>query len=475
MTFTNFCCRSGGSNLNAGTRTGDTTEPGTAADFTYASGNWVAGTGVFTVASGDPASDGVAVGDFASVYADGSTVTGFIGRVTARDATTITVSLTAIAGAAPTDGTGNRTLKIGGAWLGPNATSGFPFNFVARTLTNSAGNTPCVNLKNDATYSITAAMTHTLAGPVYFQGYTSTYGDGGKFIVDGGTSGASFVLLNITGLGTILHDGIFRNNGATGSAAGLSVSSIVWVRRCVVHSVRGFGFILSGTSVTVECEAYSCNQSNSGDTAGFSVATAAVIRCISHDNTGSNTSGFISAASASAASFYNCIADSNTLYGFYVRGRDDRQILHNCEAYNNGSDGVRLDLSTTAGGNVSIENCNFIKNGGYGINDAEATLQHTVYIVNCGFGAGTQANTSGATNGLAVWGQEVGTVTYPNDVTPWVDPANGDFRINLRQAKNAGRGAFTQTASSYAGTISYPNIGAATHRDVPRPRYALGI
>jgi hypothetical protein len=31
MAFTNFCCRSGGSNLNAGTLTGDTTEPGTSA------------------------------------------------------------------------------------------------------------------------------------------------------------------------------------------------------------------------------------------------------------------------------------------------------------------------------------------------------------------------------------------------------------------------------------------------------------
>lgn len=66
--FTEFCCRSGGSNLNAGTRTGNTTVPGTSANFTYASGSWVSGTGVFTVASGNPQSDGVAVGDFVSVY-----------------------------------------------------------------------------------------------------------------------------------------------------------------------------------------------------------------------------------------------------------------------------------------------------------------------------------------------------------------------------------------------------------------------
>jgi hypothetical protein len=55
----------------------------------------------------------------------------------------------------------------------------------------------------------------------------------------------------------------------------------------------------------------------------------------------------------------------------------------------------------------------------------------------------------------------IGSVTYATDVTPWVDPTNGDFRINLAAAKGTGRGTFTQTASSYAGTVGYPDIGAA--------------
>ena len=101
MAYTEFCCRSGGSNLNAGTRLGDSTEPGTSASLTYANGTWVASTGVFSIAIGNPVTDGVAVGDFASVYANGSTVTGFVGRVTARDTTTITVSLTAKSGTPP--------------------------------------------------------------------------------------------------------------------------------------------------------------------------------------------------------------------------------------------------------------------------------------------------------------------------------------------------------------------------------------
>jgi len=171
MAFTEFCCRSGGSNLNAGTRTGNSTEPGVAADLTYASGTWVSATGVFTPASGDPSAEGVAVGDFASVYADGATVTTLVGRVTAVSSTTITVSTTAKTGTT-TDGTSNRTLKIGGAWQGPNAADWFPISFISETLKNVAGYAPRINLKNDATYSVTAAG--TVSNPRFdVQGYTT--------------------------------------------------------------------------------------------------------------------------------------------------------------------------------------------------------------------------------------------------------------------------------------------------------------
>jgi len=72
--------------------------------------------------------------------------------------------------------------------------------------------------------------------------------------------------------------------------------------------------------------------------------------------------------------------------------------------------------------------------------------------------AGTQANGSADTPGAIV---QSGAVTYGSNLTPWVDPANGDFRINLTAANWAGRGAFTETASSYAGTVGFPDIGAA--------------
>jgi hypothetical protein len=458
MAFTEFCCRNGGSNLNAGTLTGNSTEPGTAASFTYASGSWVAATGVFTVASGDPAADGVAVGDFASVYADGSTTTGFVGRVTARDATTITVSLTAKAGTAPTNGTNTRTLKVGGAWAGPSAAVAFPFNFVQNTLTNAGGDTPRVNFKNDATYSITAAMTASNAGPTRWEGYTTAYGDGGRATIDGGVAGVSFVLLTVSTANHDLAYLIFSNNGASGSAQALELSaSENLLYSVVVHDIRGIGFNLANGVTAVECEAYACGQNNLAASAGFSLSGAgsSCIRCISHDNSGSNVSGFLIQSSVAGPMLLNCISDSNGSHGLNDSNTVSSLIL-GCDFYNNGGDGINLSNATAAA--IIIENCNLIDNAGWGINGSGGGARHG-RVTNCGFGSGTAANGSGTTTGLKTM-VESGSVTYAANATPWNAPTTGDFTITLATAKGAGRGAFTQTQASYTGTTAAPDIGA---------------
>ena len=463
MAFSEFCARSGGSNLNSGTRTGSSTVPGVAADLTYALGNWVAATGVFTVIAADPVADGVAVGDFASVYADGSTVTGFVGRVTARTITTITVSLSAKSGTAPTDGTGTRTLKIGGAWKGPNGAEAFPFGFVTAALTNSAADDIRVNLKNDANYSITAAMSHSVAGPVVFKGFAASYGDAGRATIDGGTTGASYILLTVSNVSQHQYADIkFQNNGATGSATGVVIAGggangRTLINRCVFSDLRGRGLeVGSGAgNCVIECEAFGCNQSNTALLAGFHLTSCILAaRCISHDNTGSNAIGFAIAH----CHLQSCIADSNGSYGFWADATAG-MLLIRCDSYNNGSDGLRDNVSGTSI-LYYIESCNFIKNGGYGINASVTGTTPSGRIVNCGFGSGTQANTSGQTNGLNSI-DVAGSITYAANTSPWTDPANGDFRISLAAAKGTGRGTYTQTAASYAGTLGYPDIGAA--------------
>ena len=464
MPFTEFCCRSGGSNLNAGTRTGNSTVPGTAADLTYASGSWVAATGVFTVASGDPVADGVAVGDFASVYANGSTVTGFVGRVTARNTTTITVSLTAKAGTAPTDGTGNRTLKIGGAWAGPNNTDTFPAAFVTSTLTNASGDRPRVNFRNDAVFAVSSGVTFSQTDNLY-QGFTTSYGDGGRATLQGAV-GASFVVATTSGNSNTYRDLIFDASLFTsGTSDCVNASGGSYFHGCVFKGGRNNGLTFgSSGGMCVECEFVDNNRANTASKAGcVSAGGASFLRCVFHDNTGSNTSGL---RIGSPGFVSTCIFDTNGGDGLIWLGGSGGagSYITNCDCYNNTGDGI--DLQGTSRSEVYVENCNLIKNGGYGIRgNASATTTTFIHLKNNAFGAGTQANTSGTTTSLGGNSFEEGSINYASNVTPWVDPANGDFRINLATAKGAGRGSFTQTTASYTGAVGYPDIGAAQHQD----------
>jgi len=456
MPFTEFCCRSGGSNINAGSLDGSSTEASTTPVYTATNGGWNSSTGVFTPVSGDPSAS-VSVGQFASVFIDGASVAVFVGRVTAVSSTTVTVSLTAKSGTAPTTNATARSIIVGGAWLGPNGSSAFPFGFVQSTLTNSAANPPRVNFKNNQQYNVTASIAHSLTGPVAWHGYSSAYGDGGQAVIDGGTVGTSYTLFNPTGAVHSFANLKFQNNGDTGTATGLIGGSRQVYFRCVVNDMRGHGWVLNNVnSAFIECEAYACNKANSANLAGFQFSNSGgcvLDRCISHHNTGSNAEGF---RITTAVTLRNCIADSNGANGFTTFTTNQAVFMSGCESYNNGGHGLILNSNST----VYVENCNFLKNGGWGIQTAGTVSIGA--LINNRFGAGTQINTSGTVNIIdAVAIEEIGSASYAADVTPWVDPANGDFRINLDAAKNNGRGAFLQTQAGYAGTVGFPDIGAA--------------
>jgi len=457
MAYTEFCCRSGGSNLNAGTRTGNSTVPGTAADLTYASGSWVAATGVFTVASGDPVADGVAVGDFASVYIDGATTTGFVGRVTARTTTIITDSLTAKFGTAPTDGALTRHLKIGGAWQGPNGTDHFPFNTSIWGCVNSSSDPTRINVQS-GTYSITSAMTQNGAYGMYM-GFASSYGDGGaRPVIDGGTSGAAYVLWLINGTGNHIENIEFANNGATGNASLVTIASFIIAHACgcVFRNSRGAGLSCGtgGSIIVDECESYLCNASNTASGAGIVTGDAKVINTISHDNAGSNSSGFYITSNATVI---NCVADTNGAHGFNVAANTIGLVITNCDAYNNAGSGIVLSVT----GNrsyIRIRNTNLVSNIAWGLLATLAAGQSQSFrlmISNMGY----HNNTSGTKLIGAGWLlTDAGEVSL--GAVPYNAPTTGDFRINLAAAKGAGRGSFTQTQSGYTGSTGYPDIGA---------------
>lgn len=458
MAYTEFFCRLNGSNLNGG-HLNSNAEPGTGAVYTSTNGNWD-GTSLFIPTDASTPASTVTVGDFASVYLDGATVGVYIARVTNVAAGvngTITLSTTAFSGTAPTVGVTGRTIKVGGAWKGPNAAENFPFGFITNAAVSAASVYPRVNFKNDTTYAITAAMTHANNGPTVFQGYTSTAGDLGRATIDGTIVGASYTMLTLSGTQCRIVDLIWANNGTTGAAIAVTISGAgTTALRCVIHDVRGEGLRLSASNA-IECEAYICNSSNTTSIGAFVLndRVAQCIRCIAHDNAGNLNNGFLIAG---GGSLICCIADTNGQHGIFTGASTSPMNIINCDSYNNAGSGIAIGQSTT-NMCVDIENCNLVKNTLFGINFV-STGAHTGYIFNCGFGSGSQANGSGTTNNL-ISVEEVGSVTYASGVTPWVAPTTGNFSINLPAAINAGRGAFTETQASYTGTVGFPVIGAA--------------
>lgn len=467
--FTEWYCRTNADgNLNAG----DTTDA--AATVTYAGGTFVAATGVYTVASGNPVSDGITPGRHLSIYTTaGATVATFISTITATNGTTITVAITAGTGVAvgaaanPSAGAGACTAKYGGAWRGPNAAVAFPFNAVLNTATNGAGNVPRVNFINGSGYGITAGMTHTLNGPVRFQGCTSTPDDGGKAIIDGGNPGTAIDMMTCSGTDVEFQDFIFQRNGTGGAAKSCLILSGARdnARRVVAHDSWGVGIYANGSFQNfIECEAYLCNGINNAAVGPFYAGAnySTFVRCVSHDNTGANNSGFLSAAVNNLV-FIRCISESNGKDGVTSAGEDAK--FFNCDFYNNAANGINFTLGTVS--SVYIENSNFLKNTTAGINSTGSALRHGD-IVNCGFGVGTMANGAdlGANLTAATAGVNVtGSVSYATGTTPWADPANGDFRIIANAAKGQGRGSFTETQASYSGTSAWMDIGSGQHRD----------
>lgn len=469
MAYTELTCRSGGSNLYAGTLDGSA-EASTTPLATYASGNWD-GTSVFTVASGNPVTDGVQVGHFASVYANGATVTGYVGRVTAVSSTTITVSTTAKSGTAPTSGTGTRTLVVGGAWKGPNGASGFPFGFATGAMTDAAGNLVRVNFKNDQTYGITAAMTHNVAGPIFFQGYTASFGDLGRAVVDGGTTGASYYLLTLSSTtAVVMLDFQFQNNGNSGSTQGVFVNAVRCVLgRCVFTGMYSAGVYVAG-GVLFECEAYG-NNLGALNTGGFEGnGNAAFVRCFAHHNVGTNGYGF-GVQNGSTATFVDCVAAEN-VYGF--RLGDGSTTLHATvvrgTAVGNSNDG----FSIRAGCSAYLDSCLAVTNGtggtGYGINWTASNA----YGIACG--CAFYGNLSGTTTGVNA--NVSGAVTLT--ANPFVDPANGDFRLNTTagggaDCRGAGRGAYTKTNTYSQTPASSPDMGALQHADITPAEVATAV
>lgn len=473
MAYTEFYCNaSTGSNVNGGS------DPGTVT-YTSTNGNWD-GSSIYTPTDGsNPVTAGVKVGQFASVYIDAATVAVYIARVTAVTNAangTITLSTTAHAGTAPTSSATARSIKVGGAWKGPNAAVNFPLAVSGTALQNATDSSTDgvrINFKNNASYSISSPIATTgFISNIVLQGYSSNPGDGGKATFDGSANAITIMTDNAQSDTWI--DFIFSSSATSGLVnnfvAGGQNQTLL---RVISHGARVSGIVTTTSSLLatlIECETYGCNLSNTASRGGtdiFSGTSVLLLRCISHDNVGNANSGFTSKITSTC--FFNCVAFNNGQHGFaHLSGGGGVSVFENCDTYNNTGDGINIAADTLLDF-LWIENCNLIKNGGKGINNTAATSQFTQgFVYNCGYGSGGQANTAGdSTLGGLI---ESGKVVYASGATPWNAPTTGDFSVVLSTAVGAGRGHFEENDGTHAGTIGFPSIGAAQ----PQPDEGIG-
>lgn len=458
-TFTEFWVQPTGGNTNSGHTADDS------ATFSAVSGNWTNATLKFFKSGLNPVAGGVTNGAWAALSLTAfPTNAQYDAIVTGADDTadTITLSSLAFMGTNPGNNVGGMSIRVGGAWKGPTTNTmvnggGFPFNFAVGTATNATAIFPRVNFKSGTTYNVASSITHATVGPLRFEGYTSTPGDGGKALIDGGATGTSYTVFNLNAVNVDLINFIFDHNGNSGTtrAIGISTSENL-IRGVVVRNMYYSGFSISGAVQLEECEVYGCNAANAANEGGLRNAGAGsrFIRCYLHDNTGANASGVVNTVDGL---YVNCIFESNGKDGI-TSSATTGVGFYGCDFYNNTSSGI--DLTAGSGAYLYMENCNFIKNGTYGINSSGSALRNGE-VLSCWWGTGTSTNSSG--NIATLGGIFVDNINlYATDVLPWTDAPNGDFRINLTAAKSVGRGVFTQAAiNSPTNTVAFPDVGAA--------------
>jgi hypothetical protein len=443
MAFTHFYVQSGGSNLNAGSTTDN------AALFTYAAGTFVRATGVYTVASGNPLTDGVTVGTYASVYTTAGGIATFVAQITARDATTITVDVATLKWGVATSVSETAlaaTLKVGGAWASEIVLAATGLGtFTAPVSTK-------INIKQ-ATYTVVASRTISMAGattaPIWFSGYNTTPGD-----VDADTTNAlSKPVLAFNSTFALISSGthqIWSGISLTGA-----VSGTVWTHsgtqaqfsRCrsenTSANAAAIGFTPSGANgVFAYCWWKTPTTATTTGTVSCG-ATQTFVGCVAE---GGGIAGFN--ASTNVNTFAHCVGLNNTGSGF-LNSTGNSKFL-NCTVYGASADGIKW--SGTPAQMAYVIGCLFDTCGGIGINNGSGTNTNLVFRSCNDFHACTGGDEVGFGDSPARFGQTDASsvVTSSTDMTP----------VAASDAPNNGFPAIFENQTSR----SYLDIGAVQRR-----------
>lgn len=465
MPYTEFTCRAGGSNLNAGTFSGSG-EEGVNPLLVFDSGRFIAigRTYLTPAASGDPRTLGIQTGCFVSMYSTvAPTETGlYFGRVISMTASSVLIHHLHCAGLqanVPTGATAT-SMRVGGAWAGPTGNIYFPFNLTSGAQLRNVNNSPMrINFKNDKTYQMYVGIVANVIGPVTYQGYNSTFGDYGRATILGPTASGNFHMVAMGGAQQYITDFNIYNNGSAGTANYILLGPMV-AERVLVSGSRGNGIGSTTNPITcIECVAIDCNTTNTASQGGFltTVNGSNFIRCVAIRN---NRYGWYATRSIT---MMNCISYRNTEAGCGIlAGAASNYVFKNCDFFLNRTDGIK-NLTTANGTHFHVESCRFIDNSGAAVNFSGVVFGQQLNMYNCYIGSGVFGNLHGFSSPQTGFfnANIVGLTYYPLDYSPWVDASGGNFTSVSAICRDAGYSNYpTGLTSMFTGTMSYDSVGA---------------
>ncbi len=419
----------GGANNAAGSTTG-------AVSVAQTGGSWDITADTFIATGGTPFS-AVNVGDWASIYVDGVTVTTYIAQVVTINSLglSITLSTTAKYGTKPTPSTITRSCKIGGCHVSelPWASGG---------LTGTVPASTRVNWKQDS-YQVIASRTFSLAGatttPLWFRGYNTNPGDCDSNPALARPTLTLDATFTITASGA---DQIWSSVNASGNRTG-----IIWnlngangrlVRVRVENTSSNVGAIaFANNGATTVCAYCWFKSPSTATTTGVASIIGGTYIGVVFDTGGA---ACISSAST-AGTFHGCIT-LNGVTGLLATTASHRVI--GCTFYNPSGDGINWSSTPTAMAFVIgslFSNC-----GGYGINNASGTNTDNVFrACNDYFVSGGSGTENGFGDVPSFFDQSEGLSPFVNAPTDLTLTA----AALARQASYAPGGVENETYTSY--------------------------
>lgn len=356
------------------------------------------GTGSTTLTSASGGFTAAMVGNVICLSAGTNLKTGWYEITGHTDSNTVTLDR------APNNSSGgvsSATGKVGGCLASPGVMSTVGNVFPRITLKNK-----CYIKSGTYQISTTAAGSNGKVNVdgITFIGYQNTRDDlvnGGEFssarpLLQATVSSCNFILNGQSTYSYIRIDGggptLTVNRGSTASIN-------AYVEAINVDQ----GFSASQGICT------GCFASGYGTGVGFTVRSTSHCAATNfQDGFGNLTVGL---------SYSHCVAYNNSRYGFYGNGSDS--FGQYCVAYSNGSDGF-ISLVNTH--DPDLVRCIAVNNGGYGIKGNTVTNRYTMVFQTADYG-----NTSGR---ILEGSNTIDGLPISLTADPFIDAANGDFRLN---------------------------------------------